>query len=141
MRALTALPLTMLLAACASPLPPHDPGQAWIELDPLPGQWLMADELDHRDLSDGRYFQVSPGAHELVVRHQFERPGGGSLQDPGGGPVQVTCHLQLRYDGFVAGQRYRIDARPIAGYRAQAWLRDDRGQVLARARVLRCGAF
>ena len=82
-----------------------------------------------------------PGAHELLLRYQFERPGGGSLSDPGGGPVWITCQLRITYEHFAAGQRYRIDARPISGYRAQAWLRDAQGQVLARAQVLRCGSY
>ena len=64
----------LLLAGCASPLPAADPQQAWVDLRPLPGQVLMADELDRRDLRDGRYFQMAPGAHELLLRYQFERP-------------------------------------------------------------------
>ena len=131
----------LLLAGCASPLPAADPQQAWVDLRPLPGQVLMADELDRRDLRDGRYFQMAPGAHELLLRYQFERPGSGGLSDPGGGPVWITCQLRITYEHFAAGQRYQIDARPISGYRAQAWLRDAQGQVLARAQVLRCGSY
>ena len=41
---------------------------------------LMADRLDGRPVNDGRYFQISPGAHELQVRLQFDVPSGGQAQ-------------------------------------------------------------
>ena len=77
MRHCLLLALLMLLGACAGPLPAVDPQQAWIELSSVPGNVLMADRLDGRPVNDGRYFQVSPGAHELQVRLQFEVPSGG----------------------------------------------------------------
>ncbi|MNR61877.1 hypothetical protein D3C85_1837440 [compost metagenome] len=52
----------------------------------------------------------------------------------------MTCHLRLQYSAFAAGQRYRIEARPLQN-RAQAWLYDSQRQVLARGQVLRCGTF
>ena len=55
-------------------------------------------------------------------------------------PMQRTCELRVRYDNFAAGQRYRIEARTLA-MSAQGWLYDDQRNVLARARVLRCGVF
>jgi hypothetical protein len=55
-------------------------------------------------------------------------------------PIQRTCELRVRYDDFAAGQRYRLEARPLAAT-AQGWLYDDQRNVLARARVLRCGVF
>lgn len=140
MRSCAAALLGLLLSGCASPMPTPDPHQAWIELDPLPGQWLLADELDRRDLQDSRYFQVSPGAHELRLRYQFERSGGGGLRNDSGGPVWVSCDLALHYAQFEAGRHYRLDSRPAGGYRPLAWLRDAQGRPLARARVLRCSA-
>lgn len=129
------------LAACAGPLPTPDPQQAWVDLYALPGYLLMADELDGRDLRDGRFFQVAPGAHELEARFQFDvNNGGGGTGDLNSGPMQITCYLRLRYDNFVAGQRYRLEVRPLA-MRAQGWLYDEQRNVLARARVLRCGSF
>lgn len=57
------------LGACASPLPPKDPKQAWVDLYTMtPGRVIMADRLDGKRLDDGRYFQVTPGKHELIVR-------------------------------------------------------------------------
>jgi hypothetical protein len=126
------------LGACASPLPQADPQQAWVELYANAGYTLMAHRLDDQRWPDGRYFQVGPGAHQLDVRFQFEVTGGGG--DFNSEPVQLTCHLRLRYDDFVAGQRYRVEARPLQ-YKAQAWLYGPDRQVLARAQVLRCNTF
>ncbi|MDO9625028.1 MAG: hypothetical protein Q7J46_13680 [Pseudomonas sp.] len=127
----------LMLSACASPLPPRDPGMAWVDLYTTASDLLMADKLDGKRLNDGRYFQLTPGAHELVARFQFEVQGGGSMMAE---PVQRTCELRVRYDDFAAGQRYRIEARTLATS-AQGWLYDEQRNVLARAKVLRCGVF
>lgn len=127
------------LVACAGPLPAPDPHKAWVEIYTMPGYLLMADKLDGLDLRDGRFFQVPPGAHELEGRFQFDVNHGG-LANAGGGPIQITCYLQVRYDNFVAGQRYRLEARPLA-MKAQGWLYDEQRNVLARARVRRCDSF
>ncbi|MHC6223221.1 PA0061/PA0062 family lipoprotein [Pseudomonas sp. X10] len=96
------------LGACASPLPPADPKQAWVDLYTItPGKLVMADRLDGERLNDGRYFQVTPGKHELVVRFDFEVYSGGFTTDP----TERTCYLTVRYDNFQAGQRYRLEAR------------------------------
>ncbi len=136
---LVPLASLLLLSACASPLPPADPGQAWVELHTTASDLLMADKLDGERLDDGRYFQVAPGAHELIARFQFEVPGGGgwNLMSE---PVQRTCEIRVRYADFAAGQRYRLEARPLVS-KAQAWLYDDQRRLLARGQVLRCGTF
>ena len=139
MRRLTLIASLALLGACASPLPPHDPGQAWVELYSPPSDLLMAEELDGERLNDGRYFQVSPGAHELIAHFKFEVPGGGGFGMMSE-PTHRTCELRVRYEDFAAGQRYRLEARPMVT-QAQAWLYDEQRNVLARARVLRCGPF
>ncbi|MBS7662765.1 hypothetical protein I0D00_12550 [Pseudomonas lalucatii] len=140
MRRFALIASLSLLGACASPLPPHDPGLAWVELYTPASDLLMADELDGKRLDDGRYFQVSPGSHELISRFLFEVPGGGSGSDMMSEPIQRTCEIRVRYADFAAGQRYRLEARSIM-YNAQAWLYDDQRNVLARGRVLRCGTF
>src|SRR3990167_4442736 len=127
----------LLLGACASPLPARDPGMAWVDLYTSASDLLMAEELDGKRVNDGRYFQISPGAHELIARFQFEVQGGATLRPE---PVQRTCELRVRYDDFAAGQRYRIEARTLA-MSAQGWLYDEQRNVLARAKVLRCGIF
>ena len=127
---LLALPLT----ACAAPLPKADPQQAWIELYSTPGNTLMAQKLDGKKVSDGRYFQVTPGSHELRATFQFETESAGSGM---GNPRRVTCHLKVKYD-FVAGQRYRLEARPVA-MSTQAWLYATPRKALKQVNVERCG--
>lgn len=115
------------LGACASPLPPVDSKQAWIDLYTVtPGKVLMADRLDGQRLNDGRFFQVTPGRHELVVRFDFEVHAGGFTTDP----TERTCYLKIRYDGFQAGQRYRIEARAPA-MQPSAYLYDAQRNVVA----------
>ncbi|MDM8348953.1 hypothetical protein P8H27_08565 [Pseudomonas sp. sp1636] len=137
MRHLVLIVSLLILSACASPLPPRDSGMAWVELYTTASDLLMAEELDGKRLTDGRYFQVTPGAHELIARYRFEVQGGGSLMAE---PVQRTCEVRVRYDDFAAGQRYLFEARELA-MSAQAWLYDEQRNVLARAKVLRCGVF
>lgn len=137
MRYLAPLVSLLMLTACAAPLPARDPGMAWVDLYTTASDLLMADELDGKRLNDGRYFQVTPGPHELITRFQFEVHGGGSIMSE---PIQRTCEIRLRYDGFAAGQRYLIEARTLV-MSAQAWLYDEQRNVLARGKVLRCGTF
>ncbi|MBM7062635.1 hypothetical protein JQX08_18120 [Pseudomonas sp. UL073] len=142
MRPLPLVLLAVSLGACAANPPPPDPQQAWVDLaTQQPSHSISANRLDGARLSDGRYFQVSPGRHELDVRFQYERMGGGGGgMDPGGSPGPITCILRVRYEHFAAGQRYRLEARPLAG-KAQAWLYDAQRKVLARGEVVRCGPF
>lgn len=139
MRYLALFGAVLVLSACASPVPSPDPSQAWVQLRSNAGSLLMADRLDGQRLNDGRYFQVPVGAHELQARFQFEVTNGGGL-DGASEPRQVTCEIRLRYDSFVAGQRYQLEARPLQ-MKAQAWLYDAQCNVLARGKVLRCGTF
>lgn len=139
MRYLALLGAALVLSACASPLPPADPDQAWVELRSHAGTLLMADRLDGQRLNDGRYFQVPAGAHELQARFQFEVSSGGG-PDGLSEPRQVTCVIRVQHDNFVAGQRYRLEARPLL-LKAQAWLYDEQRNLLARGNVLRCGSF
>jgi hypothetical protein len=138
MRYLAMLLAPLFLSACAAPLPPFDPGLAWVELQSSAGTMLMAERLNGERLNDGRFFQVPGGTHELLVRFQYEVNRGGIGIDAE--PRQITCQIRLRHDNFVAGQRYRIEARPLA-MKAQAWLYDEQHRLLARGKVLRCGTF
>lgn len=135
------LMITLLaLGACAGPLPQPDPQQAWVDMRIRAGYTLMAHRLDDQRWGDGRYFQVSPGAHDLDVRFQFEVLGGGGGSEFSSEPMTMTCHLRLSYAHFAAGQRYSVEARPVQ-YKALGWLYDANGQVLARAKVQRCNTF
>ena len=134
------LPVTALfLSACAStPLPPVDPHQAWVDFaTPTPGAKLvMAQRLDGKNLNDGRFFQVPPGSHELMVRFDFEVNTGAGF----GGLDQThdrTCFMTLQYDNFQAGQRYVLEGRSLA-FTPNIRLYNAARQLLAEERSVNC---
>ncbi|MCQ4309218.1 hypothetical protein NA645_14600 [Pseudomonas stutzeri] len=133
------LPLVLLLSVglsgCASPLPPPDPNMAWIDLTAQPSDIFMSDRLDDKRTPDGRYFQVSPGAHELEARYEFEISSGG--MGIFGETQYLRCTMVIRYDDFQAGRRYLFQARSL-GFTPQGWLRDEQHNVLARAEAEHC---
>jgi hypothetical protein len=126
------------LGGCTAPLPAVDSSQAWVDLRAPAAERLVAERLDRQRVSDGRYFQVTPGAHELLVSLHFEisRGGGSGVSETHG----MTCNLRIRYDNFQAGQRYRIEARQ-ALMRGYAILYDAQRTVLARSQNLGCRNF
>jgi hypothetical protein len=128
---------TVAVAGCTSPMPAVNPQQAWVDLAmPTPGgKVLMAERLDNQRLPDGRYFQVTPGSHELTVRFDFEIFGGGIglLNDP----QERLCYMTLRYDHFEAGQRYQLQARSLA-FTPSARLYNAQRQIVAEERLINC---
>ena len=126
-----------VFAGCQSPLPAVDPQMAWIDFaTPTPGgKLLMAERLDNERLRDGRFFQVSPGSHELRVRFDFEVfGGGGSLMT---GPVERLCYLTIRFDHFEAGQRYVLEGRSLA-FTPSARLYNAKREIVAEDREVNC---
>ncbi|MEZ1316811.1 hypothetical protein QIW53_12365 [Pseudomonas fluorescens] len=126
-----------VFAGCQSPLPAVDPQMAWIDFaTPTPGgKLLMAERLDNQRLRDGRFFQVSPGSHELRVRFDFEVfGGGGSLMT---GPVERLCYLTIRFDHFEAGQRYVLEGRSLA-FTPSARLYNAKREIVAEDREVNC---
>ncbi|CAD5106886.1 PA0061/PA0062 family lipoprotein [Zestomonas carbonaria] len=138
MRHLLVAAASLMLGACAAPLPQPDPRQAWVELYTPAVNLLMADRLDRKYWPDGRYFQVSPGAHELEARFQFEAGRGGIGMDRDS--TRITCDIRVRYDDFAAGQRYRLEADSM-GLTVRAWLYDSQRNPLVEGEVTRCGPF
>lgn len=134
MRTLALLAPLTLLAACASPLPAPDPQQAWIELRSEPGELLMAERLDGQRLGDGRYFQVSPGAHRLLASYRFEVYIGSLFARE---PLQRLCYLRLDYAEFAAGARYRLRAEHQL-LQTRSWLEDASGRRLADGQEWHC---
>jgi hypothetical protein len=131
-------PSLVLLSACAGPLPRADPLQAWVAVQGAPGDSLMAARLDGLAVNDGRYFQLTPGAHTLQVRLQFELPGGGMN---GLSESQTrSCIFAISYAHFAAAQPYRLKGGK-QGYRGWVRLYDQQQRVLARGKELRCGGF
>ena len=131
-----------LLAGCASPLPAHDPQMAWVDLYTTPGKTLMAERLDGKSVTDGRFYQVTPGRHDLVVRFQYEVSSGGGMGQMTD-PSELTCRVKVTYDDFAAGQRYRLELRPQLRS-ALALLTDASGTLVAKTDfqgAVRCGPF
>lgn len=125
----------MLLPGCAStPVPAHDPEKAWVEFFTRTGKVVMAERLDGQRLDDGRYFQVEPGRHELMVRFDYE-----VIQSmlPMGQPSERICYITLHYDSFQAGQRYRLEARNMA-FQTYAYLYDPEGKKVAIEDSVNC---
>ncbi|PAA31203.1 PA0061/PA0062 family lipoprotein [Pseudomonas fragi] len=136
MRTLLWLLAACLLSACTStPIPPADPTMAWVELETQTGKLVMAERLDNKRQADGRYFQVTPGSHELMVRFDFEVfvGGMGMFSDP----QERLCYVTVDYDNFQPGQRYRLQARSL-GFNAYARLYDATGKVVAEERLVNC---
>lgn len=133
------LPFALLLVAgltgCAGPLPAPDPNMAWVEMSAQPSDIFMSDRLDDKRTPDGRFFQVTPGAHELEARYEFEISSGG-LGDFGD-TQYLRCTMVIRYDDFQAGRRYLFQARSL-GFTPQGWLYDEQRNVLARAEAEHC---
>ena len=128
----------LLLAACAGPLPPKDANMAWVDMRTTGSNVLMADRLDGQRVNDGRYYQLTPGAHELLLRFQFEASRGAGLG--GSESLTQTCMMRIRYEHFQAGQSYRVEARQVA-MRGYGILYDAQRNVLARGKNLRCHNF
>jgi hypothetical protein len=125
-----------LLGGCVTPLPPVDPQQAWVDLRMLDGKVIMADRLDRQPWPDGRFFQLTPGAHELIVRFDFDIYGGGGGRF-GFSSAERLCYLTLRYDAFKAGERYRVEARSL-GLQPMARLYDSQERLLAEDSDVNC---
>jgi hypothetical protein len=132
------LGLVAMSGSASSPLPQVDPNMAWIDLaTPMPGgKLLMAESLDGQKSSDGRFFQVSPGSHELKVRFDFEVFAGGGLGMQGA-PQERLCYMLVRYDHFEAGQRYRLEGRNLA-FSASARLYNAKREIVAEDRQVNC---
>lgn len=136
MRTYLLLGMACLLSACVStPLPKPDPNLAWVDLETQTGRLVMAERLDHQRMTDGRYFQVSPGSHELMVRFDYEVFIGGMSQFSN--PQERLCYITLNYADFQPGQRYRLQARSL-GFNAYARLYSAEGKVLAQERLVNC---
>ena len=135
MRLPLALLFALALGGCASPLPPHDPGMAWVDMTAQTTDIFMSDRLDGKRTYDGRYFLVPPGAHELEARYEFEISSGGFGLF--GETQTMRCTLVVNYDNFQAGQRYLFQARSL-GFTPQGWLYDEQRNRVAEADAEHC---
>ncbi|MDV9033795.1 hypothetical protein Q7C30_017020 [Pseudomonas sp. RAC1] len=134
MRTLLAIGTFGLLGACST-LPDPDPNQAWVDLAPGDDTSLHAVQVDERDWSDNRYFEVPPGRHELTVRYQF--PVSPSNIGPVAEPLWRDCQLNLTFKDFNAGQRYRLQAGSI-GLRPWVKLYDGQQKLMGQGEPAGC---
>ncbi|AZD15325.1 hypothetical protein PUP66_12975 [Pseudomonas chlororaphis] len=123
-----ALSLVLLLSACAGPMPKADPNEAWISLEEEGSSDLLAERVDGKNVDDGRYFEVQPGAHRLDVT-LFEEVGGDSNQ--------VDCRGQVSYPSFKAGEHYKL-VESTLGTEVRARLYDGEGKQVASVRDFEC---
>jgi len=132
------LPVLLTLASlggCISPLPAVDPQMAWVDLETHTGTLVMAESLDKQRLRDGRFFQVTPGSHDLLARFDFEVYFGGMAMNTD--PPNRLCYLSVHYDHFEAGQRYRLEGIAL-GFNASARLYNGKGEVVAEQNNVFC---
>ncbi|MDF9776107.1 hypothetical protein OKW11_003064 [Pseudomonas baetica] len=127
-----------VVAGCQTPMPAANPKMAWVEFStPFPNdKLLMAERLDKRRLADGRFFEVMPGSHELIVRFDFEVPSGAGLNNMGGASERI-CYLTVNFDHFEAGQRYVLEGRSIA-FIPEARLYNAKREIVAEDRESYC---
>lgn len=125
-----AVLLTLLasLGACAGrePAPRHD--LARVDLGQEAPNQLFARSLDGGKVADLRYFDVSPGRHELLV--QLDKSGDDS-------PAQALCQARVSYADFAAGQHYRLSESTL-GSRLVVRLYGADGQPLNDPQPLSC---
>ena len=138
MHRLMLLLAASVVAGCQSPMPTANPKMAWVEFStPFPNdKLLMAERLDNQRLRDGRFFEVTPGSHEMIVRFDFEVPGGGGLSNMNG-PSERICYLTIHYDNFEAGQRYVLEGRSIS-FTPGARLYNAKREIVAEDRESYC---
>lgn len=135
MRAMLLVSGLVALTGCAGFLPKPDPNQAWVDLAAEQDSSLHAVQVDDRDWTDKRYFQVQPGSHELTVRYQF--PVQPTNIGPQAEPLWRDCQLNVQYKDFNAGQRYQLEAGSI-GFRPWAKLYDQQRNVVGKGKPAGC---
>lgn len=91
---------------------------------------LQALEVDDEAAVDKRYFQASPGRHELTVRYQFAVDP--TNIGPDAEPLWRDCQLSVKFNDFNAGQRYQLQAGNT-GLRPWAKLYDEQRKVVGQA--------
>ena len=123
-----SLSLVLLLSACAGPMPKQDPGEAWIGLKEECNSDLMAERVDGKSINDGRYFEVTPGAHRLDVT---------LYEGATGDENQVECQGKVNYSGVKAGEHYELIESSL-GPEISARLVDGHGKEVAHTADFTC---
>ncbi|MEB0047288.1 MULTISPECIES: hypothetical protein [unclassified Pseudomonas] len=122
------LSLVCLLSACAGPMPKADPSEAWIGLQQPASADLLAERIDGQRVTDGRYFEVKPGAHRLDMT---------LVSGADGNSIDLNCMGRLDYSHFQAGERYQVNASS-EGLKAGVSLVDSHGNQVAQSNSFKC---
>lgn len=117
----------LVLSGCSLLMPTPDPNRAWVDLDTQPDADLAAVEVDDKSWDRTRYFEVDPGTRELTVRYQFTVDP--TNIGPVDSPLWRDCQLNLKFNDFSAGQKYRLQAGSI-GFRPWAKLYDEQQKIV-----------
>ncbi|QXI25946.1 hypothetical protein [Pseudomonas vanderleydeniana] len=125
---LPTLGLAVLLSACAGPMPKADPNQAWIGLQEEAPNDLLAEKVDGKSIDDGRFFEVTPGAHKLDVM---------LVEIPVGDGNQEDCSGEVSYKQFKAGEHYKLVESSL-GQEVSARLVDSHGKEVANTGDFQC---
>lgn len=125
------LSLVALLSACAGPMPKADPSEAWISFQEEPQGTLLAEDVDGKRLNDGRYFEVTPGAHKLDMT-LFVAGGPGDSN-------QEDCRARVNFDQFKAGEHYTLVESSL-GQEYRASLVDSHGKQVSKTQDFTCMA-
>lgn len=133
LRTISSAALLIACSACAAPIPEHDPNMAWVDVQAQAGHQLSAQRMDGDKVNDARYFQVSPGAHQLQVRLTYQHNGNRI------GDSERHCRVNITYADFQAGQRYSIRAL-AKGWTVRVWLYNTAGQRIIESKSVRCGS-
>ena len=135
MRDIFILGGVLALTAGCSTLPKPDPNQAWIELKPKKDRSMHAEQVDAKEWTDKRNFEVQPGSHELKMRYQFAVDP--TNIGPNSSPLWRDCELSLSFKTFNAGERYQLEAGSL-GFRPWAKLYDQQRNVVGQAKPGGC---
>jgi hypothetical protein len=137
MRRMILLVAASVIAGCHTPMPTANPDGLGRLVDTVSQRQSVAGRAPGQATpEDGRFFQVTPGSHELMVKFDYETSGGGGMSMMGGPSVR-ECYLTVNYGHFTAGQRYVLEARSIA-LNPEARLYDGAGKVVAEVSEFYC---
>lgn len=134
------LTIATILVGCATPQPRGELSAELVRvtLETRPQDRIEAYRRDGQLVDGLRFDDLTPGAHDLRIRHHFENIGSAGGTGLLGEPQWERCILGVRYANFAAGEQY-IFAAERRGWRSVGWLRSASGETLAEAQVIRCG--
>ncbi len=108
----------------------HDTQATDADSNPRPGRLadLLAEKVDGKSINDGRFFEVTPGAHKLDVM---------LVEIPVGDGNQEDCSGQVSYQQFRAGEHYKLVESSL-GQEVSARLVDSHGKEVAHTGDFQC---